>query len=163
MEILSDFDTSVNKALNEIDENYMDYTGLIVCGTHSTSKEKAEMLITKISIARRMKFPYLGICFGHQLAAIEYARSVLDIEDATSEEFGEGTFVVKRSEKLKVGEHQGQSYWNNYEISIDFEKPDYFITTQYHPEYQSSKDKPHPDLVRFIELCRTANAVGHLL
>ncbi len=33
--------------------------------------------------------PYLGICLGSQIMAIEYARNVLGLKDATSEEFDE--------------------------------------------------------------------------
>jgi CTP synthase len=36
---------------------------------------------------RTNKIPFLGICLGMQLAAIEYARNVLRIEGATSHEF----------------------------------------------------------------------------
>lgn len=153
MQILNDFNTSVEKALDEIDPNWVNYDGLIVCGTHSP--HDTESMIEKIRQARESGRPFLGICFGHQLAAIEYARNVLGIADATSEEFGKGTFVVKkRPEGLKVGLHDGESYWNNYEVVIDWSKPPNFITCQFHPEYQSSKDKPHPLLVEFLQLCR---------
>ena len=49
--------------------------------------------IAAITYARENKIPYFGICFGMQIAAIEFARNVLGIEDATSSEFGvyEGT------------------------------------------------------------------------
>lgn len=43
--------------------------------------------IKAIKYARTKKVPYLGLCFGMQLACIEYARDVLNIKDATSEEF----------------------------------------------------------------------------
>ncbi|MDX2112162.1 MAG: CTP synthase [Alphaproteobacteria bacterium] len=45
--------------------------------------------IAAIRFAREMKKPYLGICFGMQLACIEFARNVLGMKDATSSEFGE--------------------------------------------------------------------------
>ncbi len=44
-----------------------------------------------IQYARENKVPYLGICFGMQLAMIEFARNVLGISDATSMEFDEKT------------------------------------------------------------------------
>ena len=44
--------------------------------------------IKTIQYARENKKPYLGICFGMQLAVIEHARNVLGISDATSTEFG---------------------------------------------------------------------------
>jgi CTP synthase len=44
--------------------------------------------IAAIQYARENKKPYLGICFGMQLATIEFARNVLGMKDATSTEFG---------------------------------------------------------------------------
>lgn len=153
MQILNHFNTTVEKALTEIDPKWREYKGLIICGTHTP--EGWEAMIDEIQNARENNIPFLGICFGHQLCAIEYARNVLGIKDATSEEFGEGTFVVKkRAEGLKVGLHDGETYWNNYEVVIDFEKPSHFITCQFHPEYQSSVEKPHPLLVKFLNICR---------
>ncbi len=43
--------------------------------------------IAAINYARTHNKPYLGICFGMQLAVIEYARNVLGIKDAASTEF----------------------------------------------------------------------------
>lgn len=156
MNLLNDFNTSVEKALTEIDPNWKKYEGLIICGTH-TPKEW-DMQIDFIRIARERDIPFLGICFGHQLAAIEYVRNVLKIKNATSEEFGQGTFVVYKLPQLKVGLHDGESYWNNFEVMPDilarWEKKENFITCQYHPEYQSSKYDPHPLLVKFLKLCK---------
>lgn len=160
MKILNDFNTSVEKALSEIDENWRDYPGLIICGTHNP--HNVEEMIDEIEDARMTCIPFLGICFGHQLAAIEYARNVLGIEDATSEEFGEGIPVVYKLPDTNVGlGRDGESYWNKYAVHEDllkrWEKPENFITVQYHPEYQSSKDKPHRILVEFIEKCKKAS------
>lgn len=168
MKILNDFNTTVEKALTEIDPKWKYYHGLIVCGTHTP--ENPELQIELIKEAREKGTPFLGICFGHQLAAIEYARNVLGIEDATSEEFhkidGMGTYVVYKLSELNVGidtvnegdESRLESFWNNYEVRKDildqWDKPENFITCQYHPEYQSSFDKPHPLLVKFIDLCK---------
>lgn len=153
MEILNDYSTSVKKALEEIDSNYLNYKGLVICGTHDP--HNTEEMIGLIKIAREEGIPFLGICFGFQLCAIEYARNVLGIKDATSEEFGTGTFVVKKLPELKVGLHNGESYWNNYEVDLpDLKIPENFFVSQFHPEYQSSKDKPHPLLVNFINYAR---------
>lgn len=162
MEILNDFNTSVEKSLTEIDPKWKDYRGLIVCGTHSPHNWDEQIL--KIQRARENGIAFLGICFGHQLAAIEYARNVLGVKNATSEEFKpEGTdysdlVVLRRVDGLKVGLHDGESYWNKYEVKSELEdlwqKADNFITVQYHPEYQSSIDKPHPILVKFLQYAR---------
>ncbi len=45
--------------------------------------------IAAIAYAREHKKPYLGICFGMQLAVIEFARDVLGMKDAASTEFGQ--------------------------------------------------------------------------
>lgn len=41
--------------------------------------------------ARMKKVPYLGLCLGMQVMCIEFARNVLDMEDANSSEFDEST------------------------------------------------------------------------
>lgn len=43
--------------------------------------------IKAIQYARENKVPYLGLCLGMQLAAIEFARNVAGVPQATSEEF----------------------------------------------------------------------------
>jgi CTP synthase (UTP-ammonia lyase) len=163
MVILGPFDTTVKKALTEIDANWPNYPGLVVCGSHTPYEP--EKLIARIEEARVSGTPFLGICYGHQLAAIEFARNVLGIEDATSEEWGTGTFVVQKRPELNVGLHNGETYWNNYEVRKDIEelwvKPDNFITVQFHPEYQSSVDKPHPILKQFLQICGNADGLQH--
>lgn len=46
-------------------------------------------MILAAQYARENKIPYLGICLGSQIMAIEFARNVLGYKDATSEEFDE--------------------------------------------------------------------------
>lgn len=46
-----------------------------------------EGMIAAARYARENKIPYLGVCLGSQIMAIEYARDVLGIADASSEEF----------------------------------------------------------------------------
>lgn len=164
MLILNDFNTSVRKALEEIDPKYESYNGLIVCGTHSPNEEKITEALHALKQARENNTPTLGICFGLHLMVIEYARNVLKINDATSEEFGKGTLVVKKMPSLVVGLKNGESYWHQYEVdSLFLERmkkelfrPDY-VAVQYHPEYQSSKDKPHRVLVNFLEYAKLAS------
>ncbi len=47
--------------------------------------------IAAIKYARENKIPYLGLCYGMQLAAIEYARDVVGLEGASSTEIDENT------------------------------------------------------------------------
>ncbi|HEV7458614.1 MAG TPA: CTP synthase [Roseococcus sp.] len=44
--------------------------------------------IAAVRFARERKIPFLGICFGMQMAVIEAARNLLDIKGASSTEFG---------------------------------------------------------------------------
>lgn len=155
MRVLNDFSTSVEKAFVEIDPKWRDYEGLVICGTHTP--HDVEEMINEIKVAREGGLSTLLICAGHQMGAIEYARNVLGIRDATSEEFGEGTFVVKKRPELKVGLHEGESWWSNYDVVIEWEIPEHFISVAFHPEYQSSRSKPHPLLVEFLQRCRNAS------
>lgn len=59
--------------------------GILVPG--GFGKNGIEGMFLAIKYARENNIPYLGICLGMQLAAIEYARNVLGIEHATSTEF----------------------------------------------------------------------------
>jgi CTP synthase (UTP-ammonia lyase) len=156
MLVLNDFDTSVRKALTEIDPKWESYEGLIICGTHSPESHDIEHQINEIRKAREDGTPFMGICFGHQLCAVEFARNTRGITNASSEEWGNkgDTFVVRKLPQLKVGLHNGESYWHNYEVGIKWNNPPNFFTSQYHPEYQSTKKKPHPLLVKFIQYAK---------
>ncbi len=58
-------------------------------------EDGTEGKIAMVEHARTKKIPYLGICFGMQMAVIEYARNVLGIKDATSSEISKkGTFLI---------------------------------------------------------------------
>lgn len=152
MQVLNDFDTSVSRALDEIQKGWRNLPGLIICGTHTP--HDTDYMLDRIEEVRASGLPFLGICFGHQLAAIEYARDVLGIADATSEEIGPGTWVVKKRPEKRVGVYEGESWWSYFEVVIDWQKPKNFFTSPYHPEYQSWKKQKHPDLVAFIKYAR---------
>lgn len=59
--------------------------GVLVPGGFGT--RGVEGKITAIQHAREKEIPFLGICFGMQLSAIEFARNVSKIKNATSREF----------------------------------------------------------------------------
>lgn len=46
----------------------------------------AEGMITAANYAREAKIPYLGLCYGMQLAVVAYARNVVGIKSANTEE-----------------------------------------------------------------------------
>jgi CTP synthase len=68
---------NVAEFLNDVD-------GIIVPGGFGT--RGAEGKIACIKYARENKLPYLGLCFGFQMAVIEFARNVCGIKNANSTE-----------------------------------------------------------------------------
>ena len=63
--------------------------GILVPG--GFGQRGAEGKIRAATFARERKVPYLGICFGMQMAVIEAARNLAGITDANSTEFGPTT------------------------------------------------------------------------
>ena len=59
--------------------------GLVVPG--GFGKRGIEGMITAIKYARENKIPYLGLCLGMQLMAVEFARNVCGLKGANSTEF----------------------------------------------------------------------------
>ena len=60
------------------------YDGIIVPGGFGESGVEGK--IKAIEFARTHKIPYFGLCYGMQLAVIEYARNVLGYKDANTRE-----------------------------------------------------------------------------
>ena len=60
------------------------YDGILVPGGFGI--RGSEGIINTANYAREKNIPYLGICFGFQLAAIAFGRNVLNLEDANSTE-----------------------------------------------------------------------------
>ena len=65
---------------------FKDINGIIVPG--GFGERGSEGKINAIKYARLNNIPFFGICFGMQMAVIEFARNVLDMKDASSSEFG---------------------------------------------------------------------------
>ena len=66
--------------------------------------------ILAIQYARENAVPYLGICLGMQMAAIEFARNVCGLQAATSREFSKkptGEFVIDIMEEQKKKTEKG--------------------------------------------------------
>jgi CTP synthase len=59
--------------------------GIIVPGGFGYRGVEGKVLAARF--ARENKIPYLGLCLGMQVMCIEFARNVLDLEDANSSEF----------------------------------------------------------------------------
>ena len=67
-------------------------SGVLIPG--GFGKRGTEGKIAAITFARKNNIPFLGICFGMQMAIIEFARNKLNIKKATSSEFGSSSASV---------------------------------------------------------------------
>ncbi|MCL2034310.1 MAG: CTP synthase [Oscillospiraceae bacterium] len=156
--------------------------------------------IEAIKYARENKIPFMGVCLGMHMAAVEFARNVLGYKDATSIEFDKDAVnpvihirpeqqdVVEKGGTMRLGLHpckiagnslakdvygEGLIYERHryrYEINNKYRdefhlkgmkvsglSPDeklieiieltdhpYFIGVQFHPEFKSRPNRPHP-------------------
>jgi len=64
--------------------NLRDFNGIIVPGGFGSAGVEGK--IEAIKFARKNKIPFLGLCFGLQLAVIEFARNVCNLKNANSTE-----------------------------------------------------------------------------
>lgn len=178
--------------------------GIIVPGGFGS--RGIEGMISTAKYCRENNVPYLGICLGMQIAVIEFARHVLNFEDANSGEFNPeslhkvidflpdqsdevnkggtlrlgaypckivpGTQMEKCYKSLEISERHRHRYEFNNEFRDEFVKagltlsgtsPDsyivetiendkdrFFVGVQYHPEFKSRPNKPHPLFVGLI-------------
>ena len=79
---------SENLKISEIKNKIKGVSGILIPG--GFGKRGTEGKIEAIRYAREKKIPFFGICFGMQMAIIEFARNKLNLKKATSSEFGVG-------------------------------------------------------------------------
>ena len=71
--------------VSEIKSKLKNVSGILIPG--GFGKRGTEGKIESIKYARLKKIPFLGICYGMQMAIIEFARNELKLKNATSSEF----------------------------------------------------------------------------
>jgi len=80
------------------------FDGMIVPG--GFGGRAVEGIISAIEFARKNKIPYFGLCFGMQLAAVEFARNVLGFKDTHTTEINPKTkypiIDVMADQKAKI-------------------------------------------------------------
>lgn len=83
-----------------------DYDGIIVPGGFGS--RGVEGIINAINYIRENNIPYLGLCYGMQLAVVEYARNVLGLKDANTTEINPKTknniIDIQENQKDKLAE-----------------------------------------------------------
>jgi CTP synthase len=162
--------------------------------------------IAAAKYARENNIPYLGICLGMQVAAIEFARNVAGLKDAHSVEFMPDTphpiiHLAPRDPSLesfnctrlgacefRIKENSlarsiynldvtSERHRNRYEFNNDYQEimqklglifsgisakeslveimeikdHRWFIGVQFHPEFKSRPNRPHPLFASFIK------------
>ena len=96
-------DASLLKKLNSFD-------GVIVPGGFGSSGVEGKIAVIKY--VREHNIPFLGLCYGMQLAVVEYARDVLKWHDAHTTEIAKGTShpvidMMPEQKELLKAEHYG--------------------------------------------------------
>ena len=102
----------------DLKEIFKNTKGIIVPGGFGS--RGIEGKIKAINYARFNKIPFLGICLGMQLAVIEFARNVLNL-DATSTEFDTTTsnpVIDLMADQKSISNMGGTLRLGNYECSI---------------------------------------------
>ena len=77
---------------NEIKFKLKGISGILIPG--GFGKRGTDGKIEAIKYARKNNIPFLGICYGMQMAIIEFARNVLNLKKATSTEFNKNGLPV---------------------------------------------------------------------
>jgi CTP synthase len=182
--------------------------GVVVPGGFGSRGTEGKIMAARY--ARERKVPYLGLCLGMQLMCIEFARNVLNHEDANSTEFDRSTehpvidlmleqraisdlggtmrlglypCVLQPGTKAaeaygvpQVDERHRHRFELNNAYREQFEKagmvfsgmsPDgklveiaelkdhpYMVASQFHPEFLSRPNRPHPLFVGFMKAAR---------
>ena len=105
---------NVSNALKEVDS-------VLVPGGFGSRGAEGKMVA--IRYARENGVPFFGICFGMQLAAVEFARNVCGIQDATSREFqkkksGRNTVIDFMEDQKNLKEMGGTMRLGSYDCSL---------------------------------------------
>ena len=92
--------------------------GILVPGGFGERGTEGKM--AAIKFAREKQIPFLGICLGMQLAVIEFARNVLGLKQATSEEFSsKGDLVIHYMQgQTKEGSKGGSMRLGAYDCQL---------------------------------------------
>lgn len=95
-----------------------DYDGILIPGGFGSTGIDGKLNV--INYARKNKIPYYGICYGMQLAVLEYARNVLKLKNASTEEIDPSAdhlvigVMPDQKEKIAKGEMGGTMRLGEY-------------------------------------------------
>lgn len=113
-----EFEKSPAKMKKQLDE----LDGILIPGGFGSRGVEGKMLAIKY--AREKKIPFLGICYGMQLAVTEMARDLLGWKDSASTEFNPKTthpvihLMNEQEEKMKQKDYGGTMRLGNYPCEL---------------------------------------------
>jgi len=103
-------------------EELKNYQGVIVPGGYGSRGVEGKILA--IEFLRKNKIPFFGLCYGMQLAVIEFARNVVGLKDANTTEINQKTanpvicLMSEQEELLKNKKYGDTQRLGNYPCSI---------------------------------------------
>jgi len=134
-------------------------SGIIVPGGFGSRGVQGK--IDVIEYARENKVPYLGICYGLQLAVIEFLRNVCGIENATSMEIdknAENPAITLLDEQQNVVQMGGTMRLGQYFSKLDegairdfYEKFDLIDEEGFVSERHRHRFEVNPDFIEMFE------------
>lgn len=189
----------------KLSEIFKNSKGIIIPGGFGS--RGIEGMINAAKYARENNIPYLGLCLGMQIATIEFARNVCNLEDANSTEFdplcknpiidlmADQKQIINMGGTLRLGNYECQikkdtlaykaynkenileRHRHRYEFNnkyreileekglvfsginpqsnliemVELPAHPHFIACQFHPEFKSRPNRPHPLFKSFIE------------
>ncbi len=105
----------------------------------------AEGMITTAGFARENKIPYLGLCYGMQLAVISFARDILNLKDANTTENDKKTkhpvidIMPAQRKFMKNRAYGGTMRLGAWEAKVSKNTKTYLIYTKYNAFVDKSK------------------------
>ena len=132
------------------------YDGVIVPGGFGTTGIEGK--IKAIEYIRKNKIPYFGLCYGMQLAVVEFARNVVGVKGATTREMDKHaehqviTIMEDQKEKLKNKNYGGTMRLGVYPAYL---KPGTIARGAYKSEIVEERHRHryevNPDYIEAIE------------
>src|SRR3989338_444827 len=135
-----------------------EYNGILVPGGFGNSGVEGK--ITAIKYARENRIPYLGLCYGMQLAVIEYARNMCNLKNANTTENDSNTpypvidILESQREVMQQNKYGGTMRLGYYAACL---KPDTQVCRLYHENGRIELDK---NRINSVEKFRIGNVKG---
>ncbi|OAL10402.1 CTP synthase [Candidatus Mycoplasma haematobovis] len=143
---IASYQLSVELTIDYISSDEVDLEELkeygAICVPHGFGSRGTEGKIKVIEYCRVNKIPFLGICFGMQLACIEYMRNVLNYSDCNSTEIDPDTktplFIPVSTKEMRLGSKKIKIIRNTYayelfkeEIISERHRHKYYLNPEY--------------------------------